>query len=53
MTSGSLWNYYREEVKDEANENDTAGNYRIKNKETTTSKSFEYEAKLIGNTPAD
>ena len=28
-TSGSLWNYYRHEVTDNANENNVAGNYII------------------------
>ena len=41
MTSGNFWNCYRDEVNDDANENN-AGNYRINNKKTTTSKSFEY-----------
>ena len=45
MTSVSLWNYYRDEVNDDANENNAAGNYRINNK-TTTSKSFEYKTKI-------
>ena len=52
MTSGSLWNYYRDEVNDNANENN-AENYRINNKKTITSKSFEYKTKLIGSTPND
>ena len=34
MTSVSLWNYYRNEVNDDANENNHAGNYKIKNKIT-------------------
>ena len=29
MTSGSLWNYYRDEVNDYANENAATGDYRI------------------------
>ena len=33
MTSGSLWNYYRDEVNDAANENDNANN-KINNNET-------------------
>ena len=37
MTSGSLWNYYRDEINDDGNEN-IAANIRINNK--TTSKSF-------------
>ena len=35
------------------NENSDAGNYRINNNNTTTSKSFEYKAKIIGSLPAD
>ena len=31
-TSGSLWNYYRDEMNDSANENNNANNYRINNK---------------------
>ena len=48
MTSGSLWTYYRDEINGDANEN---VNNRINNNKTTTSKSFEYKTKLIGNTP--
>ena len=40
MTSGMLWNCYSDEVNDGANENHPAGNYRINNNKTTTSKSF-------------
>ena len=29
-TSGSLWNYYRNEINDFANENNDANNYKIK-----------------------
>ena len=39
-TSGSLWNYYRDEMTDPANENNDANNYRINNNKTTTSKFF-------------
>ena len=49
MTSGSLWNYYRDEINDDANEN---VNNRINNK-TILSKSFEYKTKLIGSMPND
>ena len=28
MTSGKLWNHYRNEVDDDTNENNPAGNYR-------------------------
>ena len=50
MASGRFWNYYRGEVDDDANENDAANN-RINKIKTTTSKSFEYKTKLIGNMP--
>ena len=40
MASGSLWNYYRDKINDDANENDAA-NDRIKNNKTITSKYFE------------
>ena len=39
MTSGSLWNYYRDEVNDSANENKDANNYRVNNNKAT-SKSY-------------
>ena len=39
MTSGSMWNYYRHEVNDSANETDAANNNIINNK-TITSKSI-------------
>ena len=49
MTSGSLWNYYRDEVNDDTNE--VVADHRLKNsKKTTASKSFEYKAKIIGRT---
>ena len=47
MTSGSLWNYYRDEGNDDANEQNN--DYRINNEKTTTSNS-EYEKKIIGST---
>ena len=52
MTSGSLWNYYRVEINDDANENNAANN-RINNNETIASKPFEYKTKSIGSTPSD
>ena len=48
-TSGSLWNYYRDEVNNETNENIDAGNYRKNNSKTMRSKSFEYMTKIIGS----
>ena len=50
MAWWSLWNYYRDEINDNANEN--VNNWININK-TTTRKSFEYKAKLIGSTPDD
>ena len=51
MKSGSLWNYYKFEVNDPANEN-KAANCRINNNEKTTSRYFEYRTKIIGETLA-
>ena len=45
MTSRSLWNYYRDEINDDAQEN---AKNTINNNKTITSKSFKYKAKLIG-----
>ena len=45
ITSGSLQNYYRDEVNDDTNENDD--DYRINNKKTTTNNFFEYKTKTI------
>ena len=52
MTSGSLWNYYRDEVNDDQNRNDNA-NIRVNNKKAIASKSFEYMTKIIERVPAD
>ena len=53
ITPGILWNYYKDEVNDDANENNDAGNYRRNNNKTTTIKSFEYKTKIITGTPAN
>ena len=45
MTSGSLWNYHRDEVNDDANETNAAGDHRKNNNNATTSRSFEYKTK--------
>ena len=50
MTSGNLWNYYRDKIKYDANENDDAEN-KIYNDKVIASKSFEYKIKVIGRTP--
>ena len=49
MTSKGLWNYYRDEVNDDANEIN-ADNYRIDNSKAVTSESFEYKKKIVGTT---
>ena len=51
MTSGSSWNFYRDEINDSAIENNDDGN-KINNNKTITSKSFEYKIK-IGRTPSN
>ena len=48
-TSGSLWNYYRDEINDDENENDNSN--RLNNDKTITSKSFKYKTKIIESTP--
>ena len=50
MTSGSLWNYYRDEANDDGNENNGARD-KIYDNKTITSKSFKYKTKLTGSTP--
>ena len=52
MTSGNLWNYYRDKINNDENENDVNNN-GIKNNKTMTSKLFEYKRKKIGRTPND
>ena len=49
MISESLWNYYRDEINDDVNENDD--NNKMNNSKTMTSKSFEYKTKLVERTP--
>ena len=51
MTSRSLWNYYRDEVIQDVNENNEADIYRINNSKTKTSKFFKYNTKMIGSAP--
>ena len=51
MTLASLRNFYRDEVNNDANENENTN--RINNYKTITSKSFEYKTKLTGSTPND
>ena len=52
MTSGSLWNYYRDEVNDATNENNAA-NYKANNNKAKTSRYFQYKTKIIDRTPAN
>ena len=52
VTSGSLWNYYRDEINDSAIENNDDGN-KINNNKTITSKCFEYKTKIMRRTPDD
>ena len=49
MTSGILWNYYRNEINENTNESNAANN-KINNNKIITSISFEYETKLTGST---
>ena len=48
VTSGSLWNYYRDQANDSVIENDDDN--KISNSKRITSKSFEYKTKIIGST---
>ena len=52
MTWGSLWNYYRDQMNDDANENNT-DSYMTNNSKSTTSKSFKCNIKIIRSTSAD
>ena len=48
MTSETLWNYYRDEVNDDVDENDDDDDdYRVNNNKTRTSKYFEYKMKSV------
>ena len=46
LTSGSLWNYYEDEVND--NDNDVVASFTINNNKATTSRSFEHKTKITG-----
>ena len=48
MISGSLRNYYRAEINDDANENN-AVQININNSQASISKSFKYNTKLTGS----
>ena len=49
--SGGLFNQYKDERNDDANENDDI-NYRVNNKNRTISRSFECKIKITGRIPA-
>ena len=49
IISGRLWNYFRDEITGDANENDAA-RIKINNNRTITRESFEYKTKLTGTT---
>ena len=53
VTSGSLWNFYRNEMNDDANENNADCNYRTNENKTKTSKSFKCNTKRIRSISAD
>ena len=50
MTSGSLRNYYKDKINDDANENSNNNN-RINNNKTITITSFDHKTKLIESAP--
>ena len=47
-----MWNYYRDKINDDPNQNNAANN-RLNNNKTIASKSFEYHTKLVGSTSDD
>ena len=51
VTSGSLWNHYRDKGNNNANE--FAANYKINDNKATRSKSFECNSKILGSTPTN
>ena len=53
MASGSLQNYYRDEVNHDANENNADNTFRVSNEKITASKSFEYKTKIVCRAGAD
>ena len=52
MTLGSLWNYYRDEINNDANENKYANN-KVNNNKKITNNSFEYKTKITDNNILD
>ena len=52
-TSVSLKNYHRDQVNDDAIENNVANKYRMNNNNTETGRSFEFKLKVLGSTTDD
>ena len=52
VTLESLWNYCRDKVNDDVNENN-ADNNKINNNKTIISKSFKYKTEVMERTPDD
>ena len=52
VQSGNLWNYYRDEMNNDASKNN-ANNDRIINNKTKTCGSFNYKTKTIGSLVVD
>ena len=50
LISGSLWNYYRDEINVDENEIDDNDN-NINNSKTKASKPFKYKTKMAASTP--
>ena len=50
VTTGTLWNYYRDVVNDGISWN-RDDNYSLNNEKTSTGESFQYKTKIIGITP--
>ena len=50
-TSGSFWNYYRDEANVVANK--IVADYKMNNSKATASKFFVYETKITGSTSVD
>ena len=53
MTSGSLWKYQRDEVNDDANENNVVNSYGVNYNKKAKSRSFEHKRKKIECKSAD
>ena len=53
ITSGSLFNYYSDEVNNDAHEIDASDNKSKNKKKTVTSSSFQYKTKKISSRLAE